>query len=447
MERGWECLARFAERLAGFAKNQVRAVATQTLREAKNRQVFVARAQQILGFPIDVIPGREEARLIYQGVARMLPQSDERRLVIDIGGRSTEVILGSQYAARQMESFRVGSVNWSMKYFGDGLLNARAFAIADVAAKAVLDEAQVAYPRGAWDVAYGSSGTIGAVGDVLAAAGRAGPEGAITRAGLDWLMERLIRAQRADNLRLEGIREERRAVIAGGVAVLSALFDLLSIDALLPAQGALRQGVLYDLIDREQDATDQRSATVDRLMAQFAVNAAQARRVSQAALHFFSPLLSHMDAAARERIERKLEWAGQLHEIGTLISHSGYHKHGAYVLMNTDAPGFAVPELARLAALVLGHRGKLNKPELDYDDILFVQGLMALRLAVILCHARRDPDLGGLVLDCRIKPTARRFTLTCPPGWADTWPQSAHRLREEAAAWQRTPWALVLDGV
>ena len=447
MERGWECLARFAERLAGFGKQQVRAVATQTLREAKNRQVFVSRAQQILGFPIDVIPGREEARLIYQGVSRLLPPSDDRRLVIDIGGRSTELILGHHHEAQQMESFRVGSVNWSMKYFGDGLLTARAFALADVAAKAVLDLAQVAYPRSGWDVAYGSSGTIGAVGEVLQAAGRAGPEGAITRAGLDWLIERLIRAQRSDNLRLEGVREERRSVIAGGVAVLSALFELLSIDTLLPAQGALRQGVLYDLIDREQEATDQRGVTVERLMAQFGVDAAQAHRVAQAALHFFSPLLADRDPSARERIERKLEWAAQLHEIGTLISHSGHHKHGAYVLMNTDAPGFAVPELARLATLVLGHRGKLNKPEFDFDDTVFVQGLMALRLAVILCHARRDPDLEGLRLACRIKPTARRFTFSCPPGWAEAWPQSAHLLREEAAAWQRTPWALLLDGV
>ena len=167
MQRGWDCLARFAERLAGFKRAQVRAVATQTLREARNRDVFLAKARQILGFPIDVISGREEARLIYQGVAHLLPQSGERRLVVDIGGRSTELILGKQFDAKVMESYRVGSVAWSMKYFPQGQFTVQAFESAEVAAKAVLDEALNAYPRSNWDVAYGSSGTIGAVADVL----------------------------------------------------------------------------------------------------------------------------------------------------------------------------------------------------------------------------------------------------------------------------------------
>ena len=443
MERGWECLARFAERLAGFQKRQVRAVATQTLREAKNRQQFVKRAQEILGFPIDVIPGREEARLIYQGVARLLPQSDERRLVIDIGGRSTEVIVGQHHQPTQMESFRVGSVNWSMKYFGNGVFTPRSFQVADIAAKAVLDEAVAIYPRDRWDTAYGSSGTVGAICDTLLAAGRG--DGTITREGLDWLRDRLIKAQRADNLRLEGIRDDRRPIIGGGLAVLRALFD---IQQMLPAQGALRQGVLYDLIDRESDATDMRSATVDRLKDQFGIDLKQSARVAAAALALFAPMLpADLDAATRERIERKLEWAAELHEIGTLISHSAYHKHGAYVLRNTDAPGFAVPELERLGQLVLGHRGKLTKPEFDFSDTLFVQGLISLRIAVILCHARRDPDLHDIALSCRNKASGRRFTLSCPSGWARTWPQSAHLLREEALLWQRTPWSLVLQGL
>ena len=186
MQRGWECLARFGERLAGFKKNQVRAVATQTLREANNRDEFLNRAHQILGFPIDVIAGREEARLIYQGVAHLLPQSPERRLVIDIGGRSTEMILGCGLDAKNMESWRVGSVAWSMKYFPDGMLSARAFNSAEIAAKAVLDEAIQIFGSPQWDNAYGSSGTVGAVSDVLAAAGW--PSDVVTRDGLDWLL-------------------------------------------------------------------------------------------------------------------------------------------------------------------------------------------------------------------------------------------------------------------
>jgi exopolyphosphatase / guanosine-5'-triphosphate,3'-diphosphate pyrophosphatase len=186
MERGWACLARFAERLAGFAPAQVRAVATQTLREARNREVFLARARQILGFAIDVISGREEARLIYQGVAHMLPQSAERRLVVDIGGRSTEMILGRHAQAAVMESYRVGSVAWSMRYFPEGQFTTSAFDRAEIAALAVLDEALISYPAGSWDVAYGSSGTIGAVADVLTASGLG--TGEITRDGLDWLV-------------------------------------------------------------------------------------------------------------------------------------------------------------------------------------------------------------------------------------------------------------------
>ena len=228
MQRGWDCLARFGERLAGFKPNQVRAIATQTLREARNREEFLARAQEILGFPIDVISGREEARLIYQGVAHLLPQSDERRLVVDIGGRSTELILGRSFDARVMESYRVGSVAWSMRYFEQGQFTPRAFQAAEVAAKAVLEEALNAYPRDAWDVAYGSSGTIGAVSDALTAAGW--PAHSVSLEGLNWLRERLLKAQTADKLRMDGLKEDRRAVIGGGISVLRAVFEQLGIN-------------------------------------------------------------------------------------------------------------------------------------------------------------------------------------------------------------------------
>src|SRR5574343_829483 len=234
MQRGWDCLARFGERLAGFRKYQVRAVATQTLREARNRDEFLGRATEVLGFPIDVISGKEEARLIYQGVAHLLPQSDERRLVVDIGGRSTEMILGQGYDARVMESFRVGSVAWSMRYFPDGLFSRQAFETAEVAAKAVLDEALNIYRPQAWDVALGSSGTVGAVGDILEQSGW--PSGVISRAGLDWLLERLQKAQSADKARLDGLKDDRRAVIGGGISVLRAVFDLLGIHEMQVAE-------------------------------------------------------------------------------------------------------------------------------------------------------------------------------------------------------------------
>jgi exopolyphosphatase/guanosine-5'-triphosphate,3'-diphosphate pyrophosphatase len=438
MQRGWECLARFGERLRGMRRWQVRAVATQTLREARNRDDFLARAHQVLGFPIDVISGKEEARLIYQGVAHLLPQSDEKRLVVDIGGRSTEMILGHGYDARVMESYRVGSVAWSMRYFPQGLLSDDAFEAAEVAARAVLEEAIDSYMPDEWDVSYGSSGTIGAVADILNAAG--GPAGVIARDDLDWLRDVLVSAGHCDKVKLAALKDDRRPVIGGGLAVLRAVFETLEIDQMEAAQGALRHGVLYDMLDREQADTDVRAATVTRLCAKFDADTAQASRVARAACTLLRRLRAGGDSRELARHERKLAWAAQLHEIGAAVSHSDYHKHGAYILDNTDAPGFAVPELHRLGTLVLGHRGKLRKLDADFDDELFVHQLICLRLAVILCHARRDPEMGGL----QLSGSGRKIALKVPASWAKSFPQSAYLLRQEVEAWQKMPWTFAL---
>ena len=442
MERGWECLARFSERLSGFGPKHVRAVATQTLREAKNRDEFLSHAEKILGFPIEVISGREEARLIYSGVVHLLPQSEEKRLVIDIGGRSTELILGKGFKPQTMESYRVGSVKWSMKYFADGNFTPMAFEWAEVAAKAVLDEALALYPKNCWEVAYGSSGTIGAVTDVLQAAGW--PEEVITREGLDWLKEKLIKAGRADALRLEGVKEDRKPVIGGGLAVLCALFDLMQIDTMHAAQGALRHGVLYDLLQREE-STDLRSAMVLALGNRFAVDVIQAERVQKTALALFKGIQdkANSDADRVKRLEKKLTWASHLLEIGTRISHSDFHKHGAYILDNADLPGFSMSELHRLSQLILGHRGKLKKLEDELKDLEFTLQLLSLRIAAILCHARRDPDLKGISL--KISDASKTgFVIQCKKTWLQQWPQSAHLLREECIAWQKTTWQLEL---
>ncbi|MFY3385705.1 exopolyphosphatase [Paracidovorax sp. MALMAid1276] len=435
MERGWACLARFGERLAGFPPSQVRAVATQTLREARNRDEFLARGRDVLGYPIDVVSGPEEARLIYQGVARLLPQSDERRLVVDIGGRSTELILGQQFTPHAVASFRVGSVAWSQRYFARGEFTPQAFLAAEIAAKAVLDEALATFRPDTWDVAYGSSGTAGAVGDVLAAAG--GAEGVITLDGLHWLQDRLLRAQSADRVRMDGLKDERRAVIGGGISVLRAVFDLLEIRQMQVAQGALRQGALYDLLDREQPGTDLRTSTVNGLMHRFGVDMEHAERVARTACALFEQAAP----AGSERASRKLEWAARLHEIGCIVSHGDHHRHGAYILDNTDAAGFALPELHRLGQLVQGQRGKVRKLDVDFDDPVFVLQLLSLRLAVALCHARRAPDTRGLTL----RRDAQRFHLATRAGWSAAYPQSAHLVREEMGAWQKTPWELVAE--
>jgi exopolyphosphatase/guanosine-5'-triphosphate,3'-diphosphate pyrophosphatase len=445
MQSGWDCLARFGERLAGFKPSEVRAVATQTLREARNRDEFLKRANLVLGFPIDVISGREEARLIYQGVAHMLPASDERRLVIDIGGRSTELILGQGLQPRVMESFRVGSIAWSKRYFADNQFSKKSFEMAEIAAMAVLDEAFDAYHPDHWDAAYGSAGTVGAIGDVLVAAGWAA--GSITQDGLDWLLERLIAAQNVERLRLPGMREDRKAIIGGGVSVMRAVFKLLGIQSMEMASGGLRHGLICDLLGTSESVGDLRVKSVARLASKFNVDTVHGQRVGKVASTLFTQMDSPMDEPAEQvRLLRKLSWAAQLHEIGSHISHSDYHKHGAYILDNADAMGFSLSEMHRLSLLVLGHRGKLRKLENALDDEDLVVQLMVLRLSVILCHARRDPDLEGMSL-VRDTTQSMGLRLTCRAGWASLYPQSAHLLREEALAWQKTPWPLQIDNV
>ena len=437
MERGWDCLSRFAERLHDFSKTQVRAVATQTLREAKNRDEFLRRAQSLLGFAIEVVSGQEEARLIYQGVSRLLPQSEEKRLVVDIGGRSTEMILGQNYDARRLESYRLGSVDWSNRYFPRGQFTTAAFKTADVAAKAVLDEALDTFPPHEWTIAYGSSGTVGAVADILAANGWA--SGVVTRSGLDWLVDKLIKAGNADNLRFDGLKEDRKAVIGGGVSVLRAIFDLFGIEQMLPAQGALRQGALYDLIDRDSHGGDVRERTVRWLSDRFSVDEAQAQRVGEVSTALFAQVAA--GNALDERYSQKLTWAARLHEIGTHISHDRSYHHGAYILDNVDAPGFSIPELHRMSQLVLGQRGKLRKLEQSLNDELFAKQLVCLRLAVLLCHARQLPEHQSVKLSFK----GNGFKIATNPGWSRRYPQSAWLLGEEVQAWQKTAWKFTAD--
>jgi exopolyphosphatase/guanosine-5'-triphosphate,3'-diphosphate pyrophosphatase len=447
MQAGWDCLARFGERLAGYKPGEVRAVATQTLREARNRDAFLQRANTILGFPINVISGREEARLIYQGVAQMLPPSDERRIVLDIGGRSTELILGQGANPLVMESFRVGSIAWSTRYFPDGQFSKKSFAIAEIAAKAVLDEALDAYHPDRWDVAYGSAGTVGAIADVLVASGW--PAGTVTQDGLDWLLEKLVAAQSADRLKLAGMREDRKAIIGGGVSIVRAIFNLLGIHTLHQAAGGLRHGLICDLLGSTNNHTDDlRVKTVQRLSTKFGVDTVHGERVGKVATHLFGQLMASSgstDPSEGDRHLRKLRWAAQLHEIGSHISHSEYHKHGAYILDHADAMGFSLSEMHRLSLLVLGHRGKLRKLETALADTDLLAQLMALRLAVILCHARRDPDLVGMRLE-QVDAQGLTLQLRCRAGWAEAFPQSAYLLREEVQAWQKTPWSLDVIG-
>ncbi|MDR3368044.1 Ppx/GppA family phosphatase [Rhodoferax sp.] len=246
MQKGWDCLSRFGEQLRTFHPQTVSAVATQTLREASNRDDFLNQASNLLGFRIQTISGDEEARLIYQGVAQTLPDTPEHRLVIDIGGRSTELIVGTGMYQQHLASYPVGSVMWSMCYFPEGHLSAEAFAAAETAARSVLAPACTFCSPNQWDVAYGSAGTVNAVVDVLTAAGW--PAGYVSHDGLNWLLEKLLAAHSAGQLSMAGLREDRKAIIGGGLSILRALFSLLSITRMEQSLGGLRHGLLMDLL-------------------------------------------------------------------------------------------------------------------------------------------------------------------------------------------------------
>ncbi|MCK6425275.1 MAG: Ppx/GppA family phosphatase [Burkholderiaceae bacterium] len=430
-ERGLACLRRFRERLAGIPTAQLRAVATQTLREATNRNAFLVEASQALGHPIEVISGREEARLIYKGVARLQP-SDQPRLVVDIGGRSTELILGVGALALRAESFRIGSVSLSMAHFPDGRFTAAGFQAAQVAAGAELEEALEPFARRHWTQALGSSGTAGAVSQLLAANGVT--DGSITPEGLRWCMQACLRAGSIDRLDLPGLKPERRAVLGGGLAILYTLATHFDIDALQPARGALRQGVIFDLderlaAERAPEHHDLRDDTVAELQQRFQIEVAQAHRVRQLA----QSLHARLAPQATLEQQRELGWAAALHEMGMMVSHHDHHRHSAYLLGHVDAPGFSQSQQRRLADLVLGQRGGLRKVEEALADASFAAQLLALRLATLLCHARGS--LG--VVPPALHWDGRTARLVPPPGWSMQFPRSAYLLQEEIRAWSR----------
>jgi exopolyphosphatase / guanosine-5'-triphosphate,3'-diphosphate pyrophosphatase len=469
-QRGLDCLQRFAQHLGGMHSSHVRAVATQTLREAKNRNAFLQRAQKALGYEVEVISGREEARLIYAGVAHLQPSS-EPRLVIDIGGRSTEIILGHGNKPLVAESFAVGCVSLSMRFFEDGHITAAGFRAAQVAAGAELEEALQAFAPSRWQRALGSSGTAGAVSQVLQAAGVT--DGRITPEGLRWCIERCLSAGHIDRIELPGLKADRRAVFPGGLAILYTLSTHFGIQALWPAKGALRQGVVVDLHERltaaqalTQSAAsptavtkggkgarftgqpalankgavgDVRDASVAELQSRFAIDTAHATKVASVAQALFSTAQPDADSDTR----RELLWACALHESGLMVSHHDHHRHSAYLLANVDAAGFSQSQQRRIADLVLAQRGGLRKVETQLANSTFAWQVMCLRLAVIKCHARGDVNTAALTL----KAIGLEAVLGYSKAWLEAHPRTAFLLTEEALAWGRVQALSLLQAV
>jgi exopolyphosphatase/guanosine-5'-triphosphate,3'-diphosphate pyrophosphatase len=354
--------------------------------------------------------------------------------VIDIGGRSTEMILGQGRQPLLAESFQVGSVSLSMRFFPDGRFSAERFRAAQIAAGAELEEALNLFERSRWQEALGSSGTVGAVSQLLAASGIT--DGRITPAALRWCMEQCLAAGSMDQLKLPGLKDDRRAVVGGGLCILYTLLTHFDIAVLQPTKGALRQGVIFDLAERldaerlgGRKALDMRDQSVSALQRRFAVDTAQAGRVKRLALALYAQLAPQ----AQRELQRELGWAADLHEIGMMVSHHDHHRHSAYLLAHVDAAGFSQSQLRRLGDLALGQRGGLRKLDAHFDDASFMAQLLALRLAVLACHARADVDAGAIVLSHQAGGVQVRIAKP----WAQRQPRALYLLGEEVEAWAR----------
>ena len=426
--RGWEALARYGERLRGFEPGAVRAVATNTLRVAKNAPQFLRRAEAALGFPIEVIAGREEARLIYLGVAHSLPDSKRQNFIVDIGGGSTELIIGQHFQPSQLESLYMGCVSYSLRFFPEGNVDKRQMKEAEVAARRELQSISQIYRDTGWDQAVGSSGTAKAICDLLELNGFS--DGGITREGLEHLRSLLLVAGNAERLTLAGLRSDRLPVLAGGIAIMSAVFQEFELEHMVFSEGALRLGVLYDLLGRYHHE-DLREATVEHFMQRYGVDLRQAARVTKTALLLLAQLTP--DKTARDNPDvQLLTWACGLHEIGVSIAHSSYHKHSAYIVAHADMPGFSKRDQALLSRLMLGQRGKLERLQAVAQESEEWTLIFCLRMAALLHRSRSNEPLPLL----SAATNGRGFQLTFDAGGLDEAPLTAAALAEEQLQWE-----------
>jgi exopolyphosphatase/guanosine-5'-triphosphate,3'-diphosphate pyrophosphatase len=439
--RALECLSRMGERLRGVAGDHLRVVGTNTLRRARNARDFIARAKDVLGHEIEVLPGLEEARLIYLGVAHSTADDSEPRLVMDIGGGSTELILGRGFDIVFSNSLAMGCVDFTTKYFEDGRIDAERFERAVLKARRETFAVKESYVEHGFGSAIGSSGTARAIERVLRESGWT--KGGIDRPGLEKLKAAIIRAGRPENLDLPGLPDDRKPVLAGGVAVMLGVVQELSIDHVEPTAGAMREGLLYDLIGRLRH-DDLREHTIARFEQRFAVDLAQARRVERVARSFYKDVEKDLGFDAEDL--RFLSWSARLHEVGQALRYGGYHRHGAYLIAESHLPGFSEDDQDLLALLVLLHRRRLDQELVQQRSTprtpSALRLALVLRLAVVLCRGRGGTPVPKAKL--AVAGRATELVLTLESGQLESSPLMRADLESEIEAFEKVGYRLTV---
>lgn len=427
-QRALACLERFGQRIQSFPQNNVRIVGTNTLRTAKNARQFLQKAERAIGHPIHIISGIEEARLIYQGVAHSLQSNANRRLVMDIGGGSTEYIIGTNSQPAQKESLRMGCVTVSNRFFADGEISPQRFQKAIIYVNQQLRSYKNLFNHKNWDEAIGASGSIRAIRKVLLATEWS--PGGITPEGLEKLKKHILNCKHVSEIDLPELDVERLPVFIGGVAILYATFKTLNIEAMSVSDGALREGLIYDYLGAMFN-NDVRSETVKRLTEHYHTDTLQSGRIKATVEEMLTQLKPYLGAQSKV-MAQYLSWAADLHEIGRNIAHSQYHKHGAYIIKHGDLSGFSQQNQNLLSTLVLAHRRKIPTkkikklpPPWNKSAIYMV---IILRLAVLLLRNRSHTAQPAF----KISLADDEVTLKFPDGWLEDAPLTHADLSLEA---------------
>ncbi len=437
MQRGLDCLRRFAQLVNHLPEGAVRVVGTNALREARNRAEFIRRAESIINHQVEVISGREEARLIYLGVAHTYPGAPGKRLVADIGGGSTEFIIGEHFDSQLRESLQMGCVSYTQRFFRDGKITPARYAQAYTAARLELMGIEQSLRRQGWEQSIGASGTIRAVAQAIQAAGQG--NGEVNPGGIAWLKSRLFKLGDVERIELDGIKPDRRGVFPAGLAILEAIFDALELQSMSHSEGALREGVLYDLLGRHH-REDVRDRTLSFLIERYHVDTAQAARVEAKALEAFDQVAADW-GLDDERLRELLGWAARIHEVGLDIAHYHYHKHGAYLIEHSDLPGFSRQDQQMLALLVRGHRRNIPKArfeELSEDGIKLTRLCVLLRFAILFHHIRGPQQAP----EYQLKVSGDSMEVLFPGDWLQSNPLTAADFAQEAEWLKRIDFTL-----